>query len=83
MSYGRRLVRVLMSPEIVGRFIAVDNETHSYRVLEGLPPDAEFAGSSFDHETLEVSLFFRHESFEEVRPGGRIPVVCVRLEAVR
>lgn len=76
-SEGRRLVRVAVHLPVLQEWITSGNVVGPALCVEGLPAGARFVGSTFDTQQMVAFLFFAHASFEQVRPGGLVPLVAV------
>lgn len=74
----RRLVRVSMTVDLLQELL-----TQGFRAdLEceiGLPAGAVFIGSTTDAPSLDVNLFFEHESFQPVPMGEMVPLLMPRF----
>lgn len=74
---GRRLVRVAVHLPVLQEWITSGNVVGPALCVEGLPAGARFVGSTFDSQQMVAFLFFAHESFAQVQPGGLVPLVNV------
>jgi len=81
-SSGRRLVSVPVSFEFLRDLITKGARIPSVEVVEGLPQDALFCGTTFSESELVAYLFFIHESFEPVAQGGIVPRVMVTYRLI-
>lgn len=73
---NRRLVRVRMASDMLGKFCKIGNR---FVVEQGLPKGATLRGFYFDAERYEIQLLFECEEFSEVAEGCLIPFVDVQI----
>ena len=73
-----RLARVSISIELWQQWMTEGNRSFEFECTEGLPEGAEFMHFSQGHSKYgDVSLVFRHDSFEDVELGREIPELRV------
>lgn len=78
---NRRLVRIDISFPLLIDMMSEDYATDGpIRTIEGIPPDSIHTGSTHDPMRDLVSLFFIHESFDEVPHGGLVPTMNISHE---
>jgi hypothetical protein len=76
-TVGRRIVCVPVSFDLLREMAIKGARIRAIEVVEGVPPDSEFIGSTFSESELVVYLFFGHPSFERVPPGEIVPRLLV------
>ena len=55
---------------------------YEYRVTDGFPDDVEFITAGFNEERGEFGIVIRHNSFDPVEDGERLPEGEIEIEAV-
>jgi hypothetical protein len=70
---NRRMVRVLVSIQLLKDFIVNGTRHLNISVDSGIPEDAQYIGSTTDERNLTAYLFFSHPSFDEIPEGQAIP----------
>ena len=69
---NKRLKRVIINAEVF--FIILKNES-GWKVVKGIPKDAELRGVTLDPYTQTLNLFIEHESFEAVSINSPVPIL--------
>lgn len=74
----RRIIRIPIPERLVWQFCLEEPKDDpdvmlQFTIRNGLPHDAVFVGSTFDPCSLNLYLFFTHESFDPVQEGMEVP----------
>jgi hypothetical protein len=72
-----KLGKVAITHELLKHFITEGYGITSVECTDGIPDDAEFVRSYSDDELGVVYLIYHHETFSDIPPGGKVPVIAV------
>ena len=74
----QRIVRIRVTPRMIAEWFVTGAEINM-RCVKGVPPDARFEGAAIDSRTLDINLYFSHQSFPR-RQGGEVIIFGAELE---
>lgn len=76
-----RLQRFAVTSEVMGAMLKTSPEGYWFRVLEGVPPTAEFLHSYISSSGRFIWLVFADDSFPDTPQGGILPVGGINFES--
>lgn len=79
MSDARRVAEVWVAGDTLHHLFTVGDKG-AYRVVRGLPPDAELVGVEYEMRVHRLRLLFRSAEFRAVPAGCVPPVVDMGYE---
>lgn len=66
---GRHIAKVILSSDLAAQMLFTGLPNHYWRIVNGVPPDAEFRGMAHDPVLNAIVFFYEHPTFPEVAEG--------------
>lgn len=79
---GRKIVKVVVSPDLLAQGIIQGQITPSVECVKGIPLGAKCLFTSFDEMRGWVCFWYEHESFEEIPWHLEPPIIHILFKAI-
>lgn len=71
-----RFMRIPLSAKMLVNLFTVGPH-EGYKVIEGLPEDAEIRNATISFDTKKVVLLIYSKKFKNVKPGEQVPEIAI------